>query len=566
MTISVSNVSTATDSFGQWIEKTNQTIFAIRHRAATSGNTLVGNVSITGTYSSNNLTTNSVFLLGTGTSNTVANGIVITMQSSSTSNTLYTANGMTINGAVQYKSNIMQMGSTILRSTSVTSEEGIFNTSVVVGYNSIFPTYSRFNNMNVTTMWVSANARFGTTESNTYIDKDGLQVFDNRTGQLQSNSKLTSTTLWVQNIFANNITANNLAVSGNIKIDKLSSNIEFGGNTLFLGQNNHFKYGLSSNVFILIGPEFKGPQTTSTGPSTTLLSIKPSNATSVKTINGKSSVTLESADDNSLEFRSVTGKKSGLIFVDGTQSGYVYYTHDTSNGKLNFGANKEFLFQTGTEDAATGFAAKGETPLRIDRLGLYVNNSISIKGIGSGVCVLQANIEAGTPVFTLPTTVGLEDQVLKTDGTGKLSFGTVSSVPPINSDLEVNSLGVGVAASGVRGEIRATNDITAFYSSDRTLKENIKPISNSLEKLNKLTGVSFDWTDQYIADRGGEDDYFVRKSDIGVIAQEVEEVLPEAVATREDGIKAVKYERIIPLLIEAIKELQQQVNDLKNGN
>jgi hypothetical protein len=564
MTILISNVSTSTDSFGQWINKTNQAIFAVANRSATSGNTLIGNVNITGTYTSNNLTTNNVFLLGRSSSNTVANGIIINMQSSSTANTLYTANGMTINGTVQYNSYIMQMGSCVIRNNSVTSVTGVFSDSVVVGPNIIFPTYVTFNTMNVVTMWVSANARFGTTESNTYIDKDGLQVFDNRTGFSQSNSKLTSTTLYVQNIFANNITANNLNLTGTIKMDKLSSNITFEGNTTFLGQNNHFQYGLSSNVFILIGPEFKGPQTTSTGPSTTLLSIKPSTATGAKTINGKSSVTIESSDDNSLEFRSTTNKSSGLVFVDDNQAGYLYYKH--SDDILRFGAKTGFNFDTGTEDAVTGFASKSETPLRIDRFGLYVNNSISIKGIGSGVCVIQASTNAGNPVFTLPVNAGTADQVLKTDGAGVLSWGTLSSVPDPNTDLEVNSLGVGTAASGVRGEIRATNDITAFYASDRTLKENIKPISNSLEKLNKLNGVSFDWVDEYIAERGGEDGYFVRKSDIGVIAQEVEEVLPEAVATREDGIKAVKYERIIPLLIEAIKELQQQVNDLKNGN
>jgi hypothetical protein len=470
---------------------------------------------------------------------------------------------MTINGTVQYKSNIMQLGSSIIRNNSVTSVSGTFSDSVSVGSNIIYPTYVTFNSMNVVTMWVSANARFGTTESNTYIDKDGLQVFDNRTGFSQSNSKLTSTTLYVQNIFANNITANNLDLKGTIKIDKLSSNIVFEGNTTFLGQNNHFQYGLSSNVFILIGPNFKGPQTTSTGPSTTLLSIKPSTATGAKTINGKSSVTIESSDDNSLEFRSATNNSSGLVFVDDNQAGYLYYNH--SDDILRMGAKTGFNFDIGTQDAVTGFASKTNKASVIST-GIRVNGSIILTGSTSGQATIQTAAAAGTPVFTLPTNVGLADQVLKTDGTGVLSFGTTTSVPPITTDLEVNSLGVGVAASGVRGEIRATNDITAFYSSDRTLKENIKPISNSLEKLNKLNGVSFDWVDEYIAERGGEDGYFVRKSDIGVIAQEVEEVLPEAVATREDGIKAVKYERIIPLLIEAIKELQQQVNELKNGN
>ncbi len=51
--------------------------------------------------------------------------------------------------------------------------------------------------------------------------------------------------------------------------------------------------------------------------------------------------------------------------------------------------------------------------------------------------------------------------------------------------------------------------------------------------------------------------------DVGVIAQEIEAILPEVVTTRENGVKAVKYEKIVPLLIEAIKELQKQINELK---
>ena len=83
-------------------------------------------------------------------------------------------------------------------------------------------------------------------------------------------------------------------------------------------------------------------------------------------------------------------------------------------------------------------------------------------------------------------------------------------------------------------------------------------------KLLKLRGVNFDWKDDYIEERGGEDGYFTRKSDVGVIAQEVEQVLPEVVSTKEDGTKGVKYDKIVPLLIEAIKEQQATIEDLKS--
>lgn len=138
---------------------------------------------------------------------------------------------------------------------------------------------------------------------------------------------------------------------------------------------------------------------------------------------------------------------------------------------------------------------------------------------------------------------------------------------PIGTSSAANGaftrLGVGTSAFGSPGEIRATDNITAYYSSDINLKENIVPISNALLKIGIIRGVTFDWKTSYIDERGGEDGYFIRRNDVGVIAQEIKNVLPEAVAEREDGTLAVKYDRIIPLLIEAIKELRDKVEQLE---
>ena len=117
----------------------------------------------------------------------------------------------------------------------------------------------------------------------------------------------------------------------------------------------------------------------------------------------------------------------------------------------------------------------------------------------------------------------------------------------------------------ITGQIWATDNITAYNTSDIKLKENIKNLTNPLDKIKQINGVEFDWTDDYIKEKGGEDGYFIRKHDVGVIAQEIEKVLPEVVAERKDGTKAVKYEKIVPLLIEAIKELSDEVERLKNG-
>jgi hypothetical protein len=157
------------------------------------------------------------------------------------------------------------------------------------------------------------------------------------------------------------------------------------------------------------------------------------------------------------------------------------------------------------------------------------------------------------PASTADVTVTLPTQA----GTVVVSNQTAGN------DVRVDSLGVAVDASGTSGEIRATNDITAFHSSDVILKENINNIPNPMDMVSKLNGVLFDWKDSFIESKGGEDGYFVRKKDVGVVAQDVESVLPEIVGTRPDGIKAVKYDRLCALLIECVKDLQEQVNNLK---
>jgi hypothetical protein len=103
-------------------------------------------------------------------------------------------------------------------------------------------------------------------------------------------------------------------------------------------------------------------------------------------------------------------------------------------------------------------------------------------------------------------------------------------------------------------QIEASGDVIAFGSSDERLKDNIQPISEPLYKLSKVGGYTFDWNDKQETYEG---------HDVGVIAQEIEEVLPEVVMTRGSGYKAVKYEKIVPLLIESIKELKQEVDEIK---
>ena len=106
----------------------------------------------------------------------------------------------------------------------------------------------------------------------------------------------------------------------------------------------------------------------------------------------------------------------------------------------------------------------------------------------------------------------------------------------------------------VQGTMAATADVIAYMSSDKRLKDNIKPIENPIDKIKQIGGYSFDWNDKQDIYKG---------SDFGVIAQEIEKVLPSLVQDREDGYKGVKYDKIVSLLIEAIKDQQKQIDELK---
>jgi hypothetical protein len=103
------------------------------------------------------------------------------------------------------------------------------------------------------------------------------------------------------------------------------------------------------------------------------------------------------------------------------------------------------------------------------------------------------------------------------------------------------------------GQNQITFEYTVVTPSDARLKDNVKNISNPIEKLNKLNGCEFDWNSGV----------HEGKHDVGVIAQEVEAVIPEAVGEGSDGIKSVAYDKLVPLLIESVKEQQAMIQELK---
>ena len=110
------------------------------------------------------------------------------------------------------------------------------------------------------------------------------------------------------------------------------------------------------------------------------------------------------------------------------------------------------------------------------------------------------------------------------------------------------------------GTFTVSGDVVAFGSpSDISLKENIKPIENALDKVEKLQGVTFDWKEK-------QEDILDIKEDIGFIAQDVQKVLPELVKENDNGKLSLRHQGIVPVLLEAIKELSNRIKVLENGS
>ena len=102
-------------------------------------------------------------------------------------------------------------------------------------------------------------------------------------------------------------------------------------------------------------------------------------------------------------------------------------------------------------------------------------------------------------------------------------------------------------------ELRVGGDVIAYYSSDKRLKENIQPIESASAKLSQLGGYTFDWNEA-----SGKEG-----TELGVIAQEIEKEFPELVTTRKNGYKAVKYDKLVAVLIQSNKELLERIEALE---
>ena len=136
--------------------------------------------------------------------------------------------------------------------------------------------------------------------------------------------------------------------------------------------------------------------------------------------------------------------------------------------------------------------------------------------------------------------------------------GSSTTFTSTTQNSQFNSIGVGTAASTTAGEIRATNNVTAYYSDDR-LKTKLGNIENALEKVRSLSGF------YYEANETAQALGYKVEREVGVSAQQVQKVQPEVVvpAPIDEKYWTVRYEKLVPLLIEAIKELDREIIEIK---
>jgi len=189
----------------------------------------------------------------------------------------------------------------------------------------------------------------------------------------------------------------------------------------------------------------------------------------------------------------------------------------------------------------TGATSSSSSTITVSAIDLD-GGTLSFEGSAGQLFSVTNNLTSGS-IFSVNDVSGVPSIDVNADGT--ILLAPFETTPLIGIGKTNPSY-----ALDISGSILATGNITAY--SDITLKKNIEVIPNALDKVSQIRGVTFDRIDL-------EDE--PRQS--GVIAQEIEKVLPEVVRTTQDGTKTVAYGNMVGLLIEAIKEQQKQIDDLR---
>jgi hypothetical protein len=203
----------------------------------------------------------------------------------------------------------------------------------------------------------------------------------------------------------------------------------------------------------------------------------------------------------------------------------------------------------------SGTGLSGSATFTADQAGNSTFTVTSNASSSNGASTIVARDASGNFSSNTATLTGL---TVSNTISGSVN-GSAATFTATNQNSQFNSVGVGTAGSGTAGEIRATNNITAYFSDER-LKTKIGDIENALDKVKQIETMVYHPNEVAVA-LG----YDASVIEVGVTAQSVQRVQPQVVAPApiDDKYLTVRYERLVPLLIEAIKELEAQVAELK---
>ena len=218
------------------------------------------------------------------------------------------------------------------------------------------------------------------------------------------------------------------------------------------------------------------------------------------------------------------------------------------NGRLHFGSS--LTSRRMTIDAVGNVGMGTPNPgaaLHINHAGA---NQLRLTGFGS------SSIQTDNELRLHTLTNGA--QTLKTGAL--VVSNSYANNPPVNGAWIKGDVGIGTTSPNFKLDVRGTiGNNTTLYHSDIRWKKNVQSLPNSLDKVTRLRGVNFEWRGDKFADMN-----FPAGKHVGLIAQEVEEVIPEVVNTAADGYKSVAYANLVAVLIEAVKE-QQRIIDEQNS-
>jgi hypothetical protein len=247
------------------------------------------------------------------------------------------------------------------------------------------------------------------------------------------------------------------------------------------------------------------------------------------------------------------GSDRGYIVWDDDDDSYNYWGNSDENGAFIIGTENDKQVT-----ASDVLVLKGKAANIFDsQSNLFVNGNV---GIGTGLRHPNSKLEIFEGSLRLPSSEYEGAGQIQSISTirfanGNSAQGIYAKQISISDSWANNDANTQTNGLYVKGNALIGGTVTAksfIYDSDRRLKENIQIIPNALEKVKKLKGVSFEW----IADETND-------KNLGLIAQDVEKVLPEVVSTNENGLKAVEYGNIVAVLVEAIKEQQKEIEELK---